>query len=79
MGKMGAPLDVIDWFVQLLSAVLVYIGDVRKSKVSCKFSVAGPVLVSGKGCKQEGKWEKPLLWLSTAPLRRLLDATCPSE
>lgn len=40
------------------AAALACIGDVKKSKVSCKFS--------GQGCKQEGKWAKPLLWLSPA-------------
>lgn len=67
MGKMGAPLDVTHWFVQLLSAALAYIGDVKKSKVSRKLSVTGPVLVSRQGCKQEGKWERLVLWLSTGP------------
>lgn len=75
----SALFDGIHWFVKLLSAALAYIGDVKKSKVFCKDSLAGPVLVSGQGSKQEGKWERSLLWLSTAPLRHVLDATCPSE
>lgn len=79
MGKMGAHLDGIHWSVQLLSAALAYIADVKKSKVSRELSVAGSVLASGQGSKQEGKWERPLLWLSTAPLRHELDATYPSE
>lgn len=60
MEKMGTSLDVIHQFVQLLSAALAYTGDVKKSKLSCKLSVAAPALVSGHGCQQEEKWERPL-------------------
>jgi len=79
MGKMGAPLDGIHWFVQLLSAALAYTGDVNKSKISCKLSVAGPVLVSRQGCQQEAKQERPLLWLSTNLLGHESDKSCLSE
>lgn len=65
MAKIGTPLDMSHRFVQLLSAASAYIRDVKKSEVSCKFSVPGPVLASGQGCRQGGKWERPLLCLST--------------
>lgn len=65
MAKIGTPLDVSHWCVLLLSAAAAYIRNINKSEVSCKFSMPGPVLVSGQGCRQGGKWERLLLCPST--------------
>lgn len=59
MAKIGTPLDVSHRFVQLLSAASAYIRDVKKSEVSCKFSVPGPVLASGQGVGKEENGKGP--------------------
>lgn len=75
----GHLLDVIYWFVQMLLIPLAYTGDVKKSKVSCKLSVAKPVLCSGQCCQREQNGKGPYYGWSLTPVRHELDTTCPSE